>query len=177
MGSSAFGLYEGDILFTRPDGTPGSCLAIRPDNAAHNWGLIQSIEEEKAGALPNMGGYSACEVTADASNEGIWEVTFLGPAPDSWRFSSPITAGTAWKQAMDVYTIAAWDITVRDNDGQVISGRAFAHHLPLNMGGAEAMLSSVLYILTKDGYQYRVDLNDATGHTVFIILPIHPDFK
>ncbi len=36
LGSSALGMYEGDIVFTRPDGTSGSCLALKPASAVDN---------------------------------------------------------------------------------------------------------------------------------------------
>ncbi len=168
LGSSAFGMYEGDILYARPDGAAGSCLALKPEGADDNWGVIRSIDEEKAGPSPNAGGYVACELTADADAEGLWEVTFIGPAPDSWSFSSPLPADASWRQAPDVYTIAAWDITVRDVDTNVVPGRVFAHHIPLNLGSADASIASTLYARTRDGYQYRLDLNNISGHTLLL---------
>ncbi|MEM8484277.1 MAG: T9SS type A sorting domain-containing protein [Bacteroidota bacterium] len=168
LGSSAMGMYEGDIQFTQPDGTTGSCLALKPATAGDRWGIIPSIDEERAGPLPNVGGYTACERAADASTEGIWEVTFVGPAPDSWAFSTPLPAGASWQQAPDVYTIAAWDITVRNADTQEVPGRVFANHLPLNLGSATASIASTLFARTRDGYDYRIDLNNISGHTLLL---------
>ena len=169
LGSSAFGLYEGDIRYTRPDGVSGSCAAIKPANAGRSWGVIENLAQEKAGPLPAAGGYTACELIASDATEGVWEITFIAPAPESWKFSSPVTSSVDWVQAADVYTIAAWDISVQAEDGAPVEGRVYAQHLPLNMGGPNEPFASQLYIVTRDGYQYQIDYNDARGHTLLIL--------
>ncbi len=168
LGSSAMGLYEGDILFTRPDGSTGSCSALKPQSAPAHWGRIRSVDEERAGPQPNSGGYVPCAISVDDDTEGVWEVTFIGPAPNSWNYAPPAPAGAAWTQAVDVYTIAAWDLSVRGDGNSIVAGRAFAHHLPVNVGGANEGLAAQFFVLTKDGYQYRVDMNNAAGHTMLL---------
>ncbi len=169
LGSSAFGLYEGDILYKRPDGTSGACSLIKPATASQHWGVIQNLDEEKVGPQPEVGGYTPCEVEVDAANEGVWEIVFIGPAPNSWKFSDPITTTVDWVQAADVFTIAAWDVSVYSENEGLIAGRVYAQHLPLNMGAAEATFAGQLFTITKDGYQYQVDYNDARGHSLLLM--------
>ena len=169
LGSSAFGLYEGDILYKRPDGTSSACSLIKPAGASQNWGVIRNLDEEQSGPQPELGGYTPCELVVDVANEGVWEIVFIGPAPNSWKFSDPITTTVDWVQAADVFTIAAWDISVRSDSDGLIDGRVYAQHLPLNMGAAEASFAGQLFIITKDGYQYQVDYNDARGHALLLM--------
>lgn len=167
LGSSAMGVYEGDILFTRPNGSSGSCVELRPSGNA-DWGVIASIDEEMAGPSPNAGGYTPCELAVDAGTEGLWKIVFMGPAPESWKFSNALPANAAWVQEPDVYTVAAWDVSVRNSSNSLITGRVYAQHLPLTMGDVENPLSAELFVLTKDGYQYRVDFNDVAGHSLLL---------
>ena len=168
LGSSAFSIYQGDILYTRPNGDSGSCSTGRPDGAPDQWGRIQSIDEERAGPLPAAGGYTPCELDVDAASEGIWQITFIGPQPESYKFSKSLPGGATWIQASDVYTVAAWDISVRNANDAVLAGRVFAHHLPLNLGDADASLTARYRILTRDGYDYAVDMNGTRGHTLLL---------
>lgn len=166
LGSSAFGLYKGDIRYTSPDGKQGSCSAIKPDDATRQWGRIQSITEELAGPAPSRGGYTPCTLAVDT--EGIWQISFIGPDPDSWKFSASLPAQAAWTQQADVYTIAAWDATVRSSSGEDQTGRVYANHLPLNLGSEEATLAAQVFALTRDGYVYRIDLNGMRAHTLVV---------
>ncbi len=168
LGSSAFGIYQGDILFTSPFGSSSTCSAQRPENAPDHWGRILDIDQELAGPLPAAGGYTPCELSINTGSEGVWEITFLAPHLETYKFSRQLPAGSSWVQDTDVYTIAAWDISVHDAAGQSQTGRVFARHLPLNLGGTGATLATELFILTHDGYEYRVDYNDMRGHTLLL---------
>ncbi|WP_138494824.1 S-layer homology domain-containing protein [Paenibacillus pinistramenti] len=48
---------------------------------------------------------------------------------------------------------------MQNTDDQEVKGRVFANYLSLNMGKNSVSLKSVLYILTKDGFQYKTDMN------------------
>jgi uncharacterized repeat protein (TIGR01451 family) len=162
LGSSAMGLGGGDILFRSPTSlTASSCFNdVRPGGAPADWGRIDNINEEQAGPLPNTGGYIPCVVTVTAATQGIWEIEFKSPNPGSNPNINPvpISATTAWAQANNRFWIAAWDVTVMTGTTP-LKGRVFANYLPLNMGSFESKLDSEVFILTNDGYIYRVDLN------------------
>lgn len=166
LGSSAFGLYKGDILYTSPDGIQGTCASLKPADAVPNWGRIQSIEEELAGPVPARGGYASCTLVADA--DGVWQISFIGPDPEGWKFSKSLPAQAAWIQQSDVYTITAWDATVRSSEGEDQAGRVYANHLPLNLGSETAALAAQVFALTRDGYVYRIDLNGMRAHTLVV---------
>ena len=168
LGSSALGIGEGDILFTNPDGVQGSCLSEAPQDMGSERGRIFSLEQELAGPDPGKGGYRSCELPVTEENEGLWEVVFLAPSPESWKFSASVPARASWIQAPDVYTIAAWDIAVQDSRRVERTGRVFAEHIPLNMGSATASLHTNVYVLTQDGYLYRATFSGIQAHTFSI---------
>lgn len=149
LGSSAVGIGQGTINYTRPSGTSGSC-----DDS----GKIENRQEEEIG--PNTlfsGGYTPC--TVDVDQTGVWQIDFVSPNPASTVNPNPISADDSWSGQDDNDNfVTAWDVTVADG-GREIQGRAFANFLALNMGGREAALSSEAYILTEAGYVYRIDLN------------------
>ena len=165
LGSSALGVNQGDILFSSPDGFERSCLAEHAGANDPLAGKINSLEEELAGPA-EKGGYTPCEVEVHEDNEGIWAITFLGPDPLSWKASVPISVSQPWVQAYDVYTIAAWDISVFDPLAVEKPGRVFAEHLPVTMNDDQAALFSTVYVLTHDGYVYRVGLSGLQAHSL-----------
>ncbi|MEQ9550892.1 MAG: hypothetical protein RIM23_14905 [Coleofasciculus sp. G3-WIS-01] len=149
LGSSAVGIGQGTINYTKPSGASGSC---------DDTGKIENRAEERIG--PNTlfsGGYSPCIVDVDQT--GVWQINVVSPNPSSTVNPNPIPADEDWsEQGNNDNFVTAWDVTVAD-EGREIPGRAFANYLALNMGGREAPLSSEAYVLTEEGYVYRIDLN------------------
>jgi len=160
LGSSAMGLGAGDILVTAPNNpTPQSCLNdYMPGGAPADWGRIDNIAEEQAGPLPAAGGYVPCVINVTAATAGVWEIKFAAPIQNQVGNPPPTNATAPWVQSANNFWIAAWDITVMSG-GNPVPGRVFANYLPFNMGNFAATLDSEVFILTDDGYQYRVDLN------------------
>lgn len=146
-----------DIIYRSPAGTQnGSC-----DVQAGGFALIDTLAKEAAGPLPNPGGYTPC--TFVAAETGVYEVEFHGPQFSTSDIGNPppLPVGSPFPtDASQLQTVAAWDITVRATPGGAIqSGRVFANYLALNMGGGAANLDATVYILTRDGFLYQVDLN------------------
>ena len=54
--------------------------------------------------------------------------------------------------------VAAWDVTVA-NGGVEQTGRAWADKLSLNAGNHARSIYSNLFVLTRDGYEYRFNMN------------------
>ncbi len=150
LGSSAVGVGQGRIEYTNLNGTDsGDC---------DDMGKIENRQEEEIG--PNTlfsGGYTPCIVDVDQT--GVWQIDFVSPNPSSTVNPDPIPADDPWSEQEDNDNfVTAWDVTVADEDGQN-KGRAFANFLALNMGDLDVPLSSEAYILTEQGYVYRIDLN------------------
>ncbi len=152
LGSSAIGTGVADILYRAPDGAAGNC-------AGTGTGRINNRAEELAGPLP--GGYNPCVVTVNPGQEGVWEIEFTGPVIDAALVSPPpLLANANWPAPNLTHRfVAAWDVTVLDATATPIPGRVYANYLPLNLGANNLAINSRFLILTRDGYQYRFDLN------------------
>ena len=151
LGSSAVGIGNGKINYRAPDGATGTCGTT---------GLIANRAEEAAGPGDGSGGtFIPCQVTVGSGQNGIWEIDFV--SPDQGSRNNPRAQGgqLAWTQAGGVGWVAAWDVTVRNSSGAPILGRTYANYYALNVGANDRSLSSKFYILTKEGYQYSIDLN------------------
>lgn len=186
IGSSAMGFGQGDVIIRSPqDTTPASLYPVDPGakrcstrsggNALY--GRIVNRAQEEAGPLPAAGGFVPCVVTAaetTAAGAGVWEFDFISPNPNasvSNNPSPPLPFDAEWSTRpadFQNYTIAAWDVSVRDpSAGNVeIPGRVFANYLALNLGGnaggsnpADVGLYAQFYIQTNDGYGYHVEMN------------------
>jgi fimbrial isopeptide formation D2 family protein/uncharacterized repeat protein (TIGR01451 family) len=155
LGSSAmaYGLGggAGDIQFRSPDGTSGNCSSADPET-----GFIRNIDQERAGSGT---GYTPCTINVGAGQTGVWEIDFVSPTQTSPIDPPPTGANAPWTQPTNVGYVAAWDVTVRDETQTVIPGRAYANYMALNMGSNNVGLNSIAFILTDQGYLYRVDLN------------------
>lgn len=154
LGSSATGLGAGNIRYRNPNGAIGDCTP--------GVGLIQNRAAELAGPRhpttnTNSDAFTPCIVNVTV--EGIWDIYFESPDQGNNTNPTPILANAAWTQPNNVFWIAAWDVTVRSNNGTAIPGRAFANYLALNMGTDNIPLNAKTYIQTADGYGYVVDTN------------------
>ena len=160
VASSAQGIGDGQIILTDPDGveysTKGSSL-----------GKILNRQQEISG--PGVG-YQPYEILVEAGKEGIWKIEFISPSEKS-ESPEAVRADANWTQKQVGDLIAAWDISIREETSW-IEGRVFFHVLNLYL------LSSTLnnengafygqnYVLTKDGYIYRVDGNGSHGINFF----------
>lgn len=151
LGSSAVGIGNGQINYRDPSGAAGTCGTT---------GLIANRAEEAAGPGNGSGGtFVPCQVMVSAGQEGIWEIDFVSPLEGNGSNPPPINGQATWTQANGVGWVAAWDATVRDSGGTPISGRVYANYYALNMGRNGRSLSSDFTVLTKEGYQYSIDLN------------------
>ncbi|MEA5419483.1 hypothetical protein VB712_09615 [Spirulina sp. CCNP1310] len=167
LGSSAVGVNQGRIDYIAPDGTTGVCNGS-------TGGLIRNVTEENAGPF---GGYTPCQVVVGANQAGIWQVQFVSPNPSSTTsfpdVTSLRTAINNWsingRQANNEFFVTAWDITVTNNQGSPVTpGRVFMNYFPGRLGQG-AVFDSRLYVLTEDGFQYRIAFTnlDPDGFTLF----------
>lgn len=172
LGSSALGVGVGDILWSAPDGSSGVC-----SSQGGGAGRIANRAEEVAGPAPLAGasGYTPCVLTVGAGQAGIWQIVFTAPQVGGSNPRS-ILADAAWTQRATVSAIAAWDITVVGTDSLAKPGRVYANYLPLTLANFERPLYAELFVLTKDGYQYRWDLNGIEP-TTFILFANRKGFK
>ncbi len=176
VGSSHLGFDgTGFISIYRPDGT----LAITFDDLGNTSGLaiIDNLSEELAG--PNGGGttngfgYTPGVVNADMA--GVWTVVFdynvnyrsaanFNNIANNFPWTRAVNQDEAHRRA-----ILAWDITVtiggagNQTGATRQSGRVYTNQFNgLVNGNAPANTTSpTFYVLTKDGYQYKVDIVDA----------------
>ncbi|MCT7961988.1 DUF11 domain-containing protein [Laspinema sp. D1] len=170
---------NGNILYRAPNGASGNCKALAPlidpndpNTPNLNFGKIQTRAQEADIDGPfsatNPDGYTPCTVTVGPGQEGVWDIEFTSPNPA--LTGNPITTLLAtgnWPpQGNNDNFVTAWDVTVRNAGGTNINGRAFANYLAINSGFTTNSfteirpLNSQAFILTEDGYIYRVNLNE-----------------
>jgi gliding motility-associated-like protein/uncharacterized repeat protein (TIGR01451 family) len=115
--------------------------------------------------LPNAGGYTPYSIKAKAGQEGIWEIDFLSQSNGvDMGNPIPIPANADWTQPTGQY-IAAFDISVRDNNNSnFIKGRVFTNVFMGILGTFNVGFNGIFNILTKDGYQYTLDNNGQAGN-------------
>lgn len=163
--SSTQGFQSGRIVVISPNGerfvTDGSDIGqIKATNS------LGPREAELAG--PRVG-YTPYEIPVHV--EGIWTVEFFSLNSDDYRNTDVpnVFADGDWTQPTDNNLIAAWDISVRDKeDASWVRGRVYANVLNFHISSAEMNNSSRSfygqnYVLTKDGYIYKVDGNGSNG--------------
>lgn len=151
LGSSAVGIGSGVINYRDPSGTAGSCGTT---------GLIADRSEEVAGPGDGTGGtFVPCSIAVGSGQSGIWEVDFVSAVPGSGGNPPPLAATANWTQSNSNGLVSAWDITVRNSSGTPILGRVYANYYAFNIGSNGRSLSSAFTVLTREGYQYKIDLN------------------
>jgi uncharacterized repeat protein (TIGR01451 family) len=162
LGSSAHGLNNGQIQYTKPDGSIGTC-----DTSSTN-GRIVDRTQELNGPFPNTGGYTPCTISVANGESGIWKIDFVSPNPGLYAVSGvnfpgappPIGATANWSpQTAADWFVTAWDVTVTSGNFAK-SGRAYTNYFASNIGDYLAdSFSGVFYVITRDGYHYRIDAN------------------
>ena len=145
-----------DIIYRSPTGIEGSCDVLKT-----GFGYIDTVEKETIGPFPNQGGYDPCTFTA--TEEGIYEIEFYmsKSAIENTNPRQKTATADFLKKERQGNSIAAWDITVLNENGEEQKGRAFTNFLPLRMGGKKPFLNSEFFVLSNTGYLYKTQLNGA----------------
>ena len=186
MGSSAFlRTSRARIRYTSPDGTiSDQCDPSGLPNGANrrgSLGVIFDFAEETAGPGTALGGYNPCVVEVPAGQDGVWEIEMSLPRGGATRCSLrrvtqdwAHSAGGVLAQA-NCSGIESIDVTVSQggsfagNDasayGTAILGRVYQNLFP----GRDFFSRNprqwffVPYVLTNDGFQYEVGIDEFTG--------------
>ncbi len=180
VGSTAIGTGSADIMVWDPGlvtGTVGrevvpttpsySCAAQRTRTGIAAQGKIASRAQELAGpdTVPAgvPGGYTPCYYQAPST--GIYSIAVTGPS----GFSSDTDGQPATDISLSnphnydgtqLTSVAAWDVTVRGSLPDATTtrpGRLFTYLLSLYAGGNGHPVDIVTYVVTPDGYRYKVD--------------------
>lgn len=179
-----------DIVITTPDGTkvpfdvlaPGEYDESISNTRPNGLGYIKDPVQEKNGPMVNHSNESDGEhyyvpLQYPVTVSGVYtfefhSVTGFNPNSGSGYHPSPKKAGEAWSQGNTA--VAAWDVTVLGKTAdlskwEVKSGRAWADYLALTTAGAKVGTDVVksdlnVHVLSHDGYQYKVDFNEAAPY-------------
>ncbi|MDJ0800987.1 MAG: hypothetical protein QNJ51_29975 [Calothrix sp. MO_167.B12] len=187
VGSSAVGVGSGNILIYNPNTiTGGPAKENLPSTANFNCvsqqpgrGFISSRAQELAGPKSiddtgNTNGYTPCYYQAPAT--GVYYIAMYGPS----GANSTVDASSGVQQNIEqintsssqVTSISAWDVTVRSSNQSSttdITGRLFTFYIEMNMGGNSRQLHSDIYIVTLDGFRYKLDMRglDPFGFRIY----------
>ena len=160
FGSSALG--TGAITMVDPNGIPHKYNVTTTSS-----GYISNLAQEGNGPDRTSSGVGYKPIEIVVPKEGIYTFTFYSSQNDDGKTNptnnptkTPVTnefSGTGVKGKNSA--IAAWDITVENSSGEIITGRSFSNALFLNIGAIDAELNTQVYILTNDGFVYKFDTN------------------
>lgn len=160
------GSPKADIAVRYPDGTDHGF-----DNLQYGIGFIKSDAQVKAGPKITAEDYADTNSkkyipqTFEAPMSGIYEFAFQSKtgAQKSVDTSGSKVNETAEENDAVVKQaeagVAFWDITVIGRDGKVITGRTYSDFLALTTGAVKFPVSAEYYVVTKDGYIYKVTLD------------------
>ena len=187
VGSSAVGVNSGNILIYNPNTVTGSSARENlPPTANFNCvnqqpgkGFISTRSEELAGPKSidnqeNTNGYTPCYYQAPET--GVYYIAMYGPSggnsnanPNNGVEPNIEKINTGSNQNTG---ISAWDVTVRSSNQSSttdITGRLFTFFIDMNMGGNGRQLHSDLFVVTIDGFRYKLDMRglDPFGFRVF----------
>jgi uncharacterized repeat protein (TIGR01451 family) len=164
VASSAQGIGNGHIRLIRPDGTSISTSGLSGQTAKIVAKAGYTTREAEI-AGPDIG-YEPYKYQVTASEEGVWRIEFV--APGSGGAPQNVKANDSWQQDNNEL-IAAWDVSVLNVDGSSwVKGRVYTPVLNLYLIGStlndeERTFYGRNYVLTKDGYIYKVDGNGSHG--------------
>ncbi len=171
VGASHVGIKGGFIKVYSPKGA-----LIATFDSETGDGIINNDVEETAGPTgggsANGAGYKPGIVPA--TENGVYTVHMDYPEhiePLDWQNFANLNVGQAWTRALNQpqtirRVILAWDITVSQNGAgnvagaNLLKGRVYSNDLNLIVSGNGNSVSPTLYVLSREGYQYRVDFID-----------------
>ncbi len=168
VASSAQNVGQGRVRLISPDGR-------RYETTDNNVGRILALDGSSRNAElagPRVG-YTPFEVFVGVGQSGIWRVEFSSP-DDSPKNAAVVEvpnvrADADWRQNTAGSLISAWDVSVRNvDDTYWLDGRVFVSVLQLHisresLSEREGAFYGRNYVLTNDGYVYRVDGNGSHG--------------
>lgn len=159
-----------DIVVITPN---GDTVPYDVDASGSGVGYIDTYTKEQNG--PNIGdrtaGYTPLTFTAEQS--GVYEFHFHSVAHTVLASTAnPVPAlatDNTFTTTQNNGTVAAWDVTVSTGNNDIKAGRAFASYLSLNIGKNGYKATNDMYVVTSDGYKYKVDFNgiDPWGYIFF----------
>ncbi|RZK73131.1 MAG: OmpA family protein, partial [Pedobacter sp.] len=164
---------NGRIRLTAPD---GSIYLSTADNIGR---IYQHAINQPVAGLAAMAtnrdselggariGYKPFEKVATPAQEGVWRIDFIAASSPTIALPSSLLANSNWTQSSNQF-IAAWDVSVFANTTTTtpIGGRVYSNVFNLLIDGTNFTnggFYGVHYVLTKDGYSYKVSENGNNG--------------
>lgn len=147
-----------DIVVTKPNGEQMTFDVIQ-----NGKGYIGTKTKVDNGPIISVSDtdskkYDPCSFTAEAS--GIYDFMFY-----STGSSATVNPGGAVLVENETAnqgsgTVAFWDITVANADGEIKTGRTYSNYVALINGSGKYLMNALYYIVTNDGYIYKTELRD-----------------
>lgn len=133
-------------------------------------GNIPNRSGELAGpAFPNTAptGNQYRAIYHQATMSGIYRVEILSNSLTSEKLDRPGSnaAEGEWKQTNASSLVSAWDVSVANSSATAwIKGRVFTYNLDFSIVSGAPGFQSIVYVLTSDGFVYRVKNNGTIGY-------------
>ncbi len=157
LASSAQGSGNARIRLYAPDGT----LVVN----ATSGGQIANRTAEVAGPqrVGQTGGNRYTPLYHTVNQAGIYRVEFVARGTGAPNSAIDVAS---WTQGSNA-GIVAWDVSViNEGNTDFISGRVYTNILNFSLGSSRSGtngFNGLIYVLTKDGYVYRVNGNGMNG--------------
>jgi gliding motility-associated-like protein len=170
VGSSHIGVSGGFIRVLRPDGTLHTIFNNNGPTAG--LGIIYNKTQEFAGPTGggtlNGPGYVPGVISVQSGEEGVWTVLLEYPAYTTSAFNNVLNVDNwsrIFDQPLNQRVVLAWDITVSKNKaanegGDMVTGRVFTQEYISVINDNGNVTDSRFFVLTDEGLQYRLDLED-----------------
>ncbi|HFA50393.1 MAG TPA: T9SS type B sorting domain-containing protein [Bacteroidetes bacterium] len=169
VGSSHVGIQGGFINVYDPQGNLVATFDNTNNSTGNTTGLaiINNSDEERDNPDGSIN-YTPGTITVPAGKAGIWTVIFDYPSYSNAGFTN-ILNNAPWTRAADQpntrRVVLAWDITV-ESGGAFLKGRVYSNeHISLLNGNSTPSspinTSPKFYVITEDGFQYRVNIMEA----------------
>ena len=168
FGTSHLGIEGGFMTVFRPDGSVYATY-----DGSDGLGIINNNIEERngptGGGTSNGTGYIPNIIEVGAQESGIWTIVLDYPSHNFSPFAN-LANNAPWTRTANQPTnrrvILAWDISVSQNlpineGGVPIKGRLFSNEYVSIIQNNGTTTSPVFYVLSKQGYQYKLQFNDA----------------
>ena len=169
VGASHLGFMAGFIHIYEPSGNLYASFSDPISGTAIIYNDVEEMEGPTGGGTTNGPGYVPGVVEIPADGEGIWTVIIDFPTYSTGNFTN-IMNSDPWtrmaNQPQVPRVVLAWDITVSQGaagnmGGTLLEGRVYSNEYISIINQNNFKTSPIYYILTKDGFIYEVDFDEA----------------
>lgn len=148
-----------DIVMTKPDST-----TVAYDVLQNGVGYISSTKQEQNGPKITSADANISDkyipLSYVAETEGIYTFEFHSTNSTGGSVAAAKKVNESKPEDQKDFCVAFWDITVKGTNDEIKTGRIWTNYLSLTTGSGTSRANLEVYVLTADGYIYKVHFKD-----------------